>query len=64
LKKNKVGQDSITEYKGQPMCYECKEKCLSKEGKTKERIGFFKKYWYVWFGAFITIMIAIFSKNS
>jgi len=34
------------------------------EGKTKERIGFFKKYWYVWFGAFITIMIAIFSKNS
>jgi len=51
-------------YKGQPMCYECKEKCLSKEGKTKERIGFFKKYWYVWFGAFITIMIAIFSENS
>jgi len=57
--KKVVGTVKMTEYNDKPMCYECKEKALVKEKKTRERIRFFRKYWYIWFGAFIAIIIAI-----
>lgn len=57
--KKVVGAGKMTEYNTESMCYECKEKAVVKAVKTKERVGFFKKYWYVWFGAIIAIILAI-----
>jgi len=56
--KKVVGTEGMTEYKTKSMCYKCKEKAVAREEKTQERIRFFKKYWYVWFGGFIAFIIA------
>jgi len=57
--KKVVGIENMTEHNNESMCYNCKEKDVTKRKKTKERIKFFRKYWYVWFGALIAIIIAI-----
>ena len=46
--KKVVGIEKMTEYKTEPMCYECKDNVKKKEEKTKVRKKFLKMNWFKW----------------